>query len=285
MNAEPLAAHTMRIRPNKNWLKIDWKELYEYRDLMWFLVRRDFTTIYKQSILGPVWFVIQPLVTTLVFTVVFGQIAKIGTEGVPSFLFYFSGIVLWNYFQGVMNGVSGTLIGNAGLFGKVYFPRLIVPLSLVITQLVTLALNVLMFAAFFLYYLFFTHASIQPSGWMVLLPFLVMYCAAVGLGVGLWLSALTAKYRDLRFALSFLSQLWMYATPIVYPLSLVPEKWVWLISLNPMTVPIELNRYIFLGTGTVNLPMIVSGGVLSLALLVSGLLVFNRVQRTFVDVV
>ena len=273
------------IKANQPWWRIDWTEIWNYRDLLFFLVKRDFATVYKQSILGPFWFVIQPLVTTLVFTVVFGHFARISTEGVPGFIFYLSGLVLWNYFQGVMNGVSGSLIGNAGLFGKVYFPRLIVPLSLVVSNLVSLAMNFLMFMAFFIYFLFFTSAPIFPSELMVILPFLVLYCAVTGMGVGLWLSALTAKYRDLRFALPFLAQLWMYATPVVYPLSLVPEKWKWIIALNPMTAAVELNRYIFLGVGTISIQMIASGLILSLLLLFSGLLAFNRVQRTFVDVV
>jgi len=273
------------IRPNTSWFSIDWKEIVEYRDLLWFLVLRDFTAIYKQSILGPLWFVLQPLATTVVFTVIFGSIAKIGTDGLPPFIFYMSGMVLWNYFQGVMNGVSGALIGNAGVFSKVYFPRLVVPLSLVISNLGQFALNFLMFLGFYLYYYYFTEAKIHPSLWIGLLPLLVIQCAAIGLGVGLWLCALTVKYRDLRFALPFLAQLWMFATPIVYPASLVPEQWRWIVAINPMAGVVELNRFIFFGVGSVTQDILIGGFLASLLLLVSGLLIFNRVQRTFVDTI
>lgn len=273
------------IRPNTSWCSIDWKEIIEYRDLLWFLVLRDFTAIYKQSILGPIWFVLQPLATTVVFTVIFGSIAKIGTDGLPPFIFYMSGTVLWNYFQGVMNGVSGALIGNAGVFSKVYFPRLVVPFSLVVSNLGQFALNFLMFVGFYLYYYYFTAAKIHPSFWIGLLPLLVIQCSAIGLGVGLWLSALTVKYRDLRFALPFLAQLWMYATPIVYPASLVPEQWRWIVALNPMAGVVELNRFIFFGVGAVTQDILIGGFLASLLLLVSGLLIFNRVQRTFVDTI
>jgi len=273
------------IRPNTSWFSIDWKEIIEYRDLLWFLVLRDFTAIYKQSILGPIWFVLQPLATTVVFTVIFGSIAKIGTDGLPPFIFYMSGTVLWNYFQGVMNGVSGALIGNAGVFSKVYFPRLVVPLSLVVSNLGQFALNFLMFIGFYLYYYYFTAANIHPSFWIGLLPVLVIQCAAIGLGVGLWLSALTVKYRDLRFALPFLAQLWMYATPIVYPASLVPEPWRWIVTINPMAGVVELNRFVFFGVGAVTQDILIGGFLASLLILISGLLVFNRVQRTFVDTI
>jgi lipopolysaccharide transport system permease protein len=273
------------IRPNTSWFSVDCKEIIEYRDLLWFLVLRDFTAIYKQSILGPIWFVLQPLATTVVFTVIFGSIAKIGTDDLPPFIFYMSGTVLWNYVQGVMNGVSGALIGNAGVFSKVYFPRLIVPFSRVVSNLGQFALNFVMFAGFYLYYYYFTATKIQPSFWIGLLPLLVIQCAAIGLGVGLWLSALTVKYRDLRFALPFLAQLWMYATPIVYPASLVPEQWRWIVALNPMAGVVELNRFIFFGVGAVTQDILIGGFLASLLLLVSGLLIFNRIQRTFVDTI
>jgi len=274
-----------RIRPNTSWFSIDWKEIIEYKDLLWLLVQRDFTAIYKQSILGPIWFVLQPLATTVVFTVIFGSIAKISTESLPPFIFYMSGTVLWNYFQGVMNGVSGVLIVNAGIFSKVYFPRLLVPFSLVVSNLGQFILNFLMFVGFYLYYYYFTPANIHPSFWIGLLPLLVIQCAAIGLGVGLWLSALTVKYRDLRFALPFFSQLWMYATPIVYPVSLVPEQWRWIVALNPMAGVVELNRFIFFGLGSVSQDILMVSFFASLLLLVSGLLIFNRVQRTFVDTI
>lgn len=277
--------HRIHIKANRSWVHIPWKEIWEYRDLLWFLVLRDFTAIYKQSILGPLWFILTPLATTVVFTVIFGNIAKVSTDGMPPFIFYMSGMTLWNYFQGVMNGVSGSLIGNAALFGKVYFPRLIVPLSLVVSNLGQFLLNLAVFIGFYLYYLYFSGAALTPSWWILMLPALVVHCAAIGLGVGLWLSALTVKYRDLRFALPFLAQLWMYATPIVYPASLVPERWKWIVMLNPMASVVEFNRYAFLGVGTLNRDVAVGGFLGGIALLVSGLFIFSKVQRTFVDTI
>lgn len=277
--------HRTIIRTNQPWWRIDWRELVEYRDLLWFMVLRDFTAVYKQTILGPLWFVLQPLVTTLVFTVVFGRIAQIGTDGVPPFLFYMSGMVLWNYFQGVMNGVSGSLIGNAHVFGKIYFPRLIPSLSLVISNLAQFGLNFLMFLGFYVYYLCFTPCAIRPTWWVLAVPLLVLHAAAIGLGVGLWLSALTVKYRDLRFALPFLAQVWMYATPIVYPASMVSEQWRWLIALNPMAGVIEFNRFAFMGAGTISSDILLGGFAAGILLLVTGLMFFNKIQRTFVDTI
>ena len=273
------------IKANNRWLHIPWHELWEYRDLLVNLVLRDLTAIYKQSILGPLWFIIAPLATTIVFTVVFGNVAKISTDGLPPFLFYMSSMVLWNYFQGCLNGVSGSLISNVGLMGKVYFPRLIVPLSLTISNLAQFILNFAMFIVFYLYFFFFSSAEIKPSWWILTLPILILHCAAVGLGVGLWLSALTVKYRDLKFALPFLSQLWMYATPVVYPSSIVPEKWKWLLFINPMAGIVEFNRFAFMGVGTFDHNILIVGVFSGVFLLLSGVLVFNKIQRTFIDTI
>ncbi len=273
------------IKADQSYLHINWREIWEYRDLLWFFVLRDFTAVYKQSILGPLWFVLQPLATTLVFTVVFGNIAKIGTDGVPPFLFYLSGMVLWNYFQNCMNSVSNVLIGQAGMLSKVYFPRLVLPLSQVISNLGQFLLNFAMFLGFWVYYRCFTDAAIQPHALIVCAPLLVLQCAAVGLGVGLWLSAATVKYRDLRFALPFLAQLWMFLTPIVYPASLVSKKWHWLIAINPMAGIVEFNRHAFLGVGNIDFSFYFTGLMVGLVMLVTGLLAFNKVQRTFVDTI
>lgn len=273
------------IQAHQSWYRVDWREIWEYRDLLRFMVSRDLTAIYKQSILGPLWFVLQPLATTLVFSVIFGNIARLGTDGIPPFLFYLSGMVLWNYFQGVMNGVADSLIGNAQVFSKVYFPRLIVPLSLATSNLAQFLLSLCMFLGFFLYYLTFTGASITPTWWILALPLLVIHCAVIGLGVGLWLSAMTVKYRDLRFALPFLAQLWMFSTPIVYPASMVPEKWHWILMINPMAAIIGFNRFAFFNTGVEQINAIIGSVVIGLALLLSGVFVFNKVQRTFVDTI
>jgi len=277
--------HQTIIKANQKWLHIPWRELWDYRDLLVNLVLRDLTAIYKQSILGPLWFIIAPLSTTIVFTVVFGNVAKISTDGLPPFLFYMSSMVLWNYFQGCLNGVSGSLISNVGIMGKVYFPRLIVPLSLTIGNLAQFILNFCMFIIFYLYFYCFSSAEIKPSWWILALPFLIMHCAAVGLGVGLWLSAMTVKYRDLKFALPFLSQLWMYATPVVYPSSIVPEKWKWLLFINPMAGIVEFNRFAFMGVGTFNTGILIAGLLSGIFFLLSGLLVFNKIQRTFIDTI
>lgn len=273
------------IKPNQSWLSVDWKEIWQYRDLLWLMVWRNFTTVYKQSILGPLWFVIQPLATTVVFTIVFGQIAKIGTDGIPPFVFYMSGMVLWNYFAGCLNGASSSLVGNAGLFQKVYFPRLIAPISILFSQMMYFLVNLAVFVAFYIYYLFFFETSIQPTLWILALPALVLQAAIVGMGIGLWLSALTVKYRDVSFLLPFLTQLWMYATPIIYPASSVPEKLRWLYYLNPMVSVVEFNRFAFFGVGTLTKEIFIFGIGVGILILITGLLMFNRSQRTFVDII
>jgi lipopolysaccharide transport system permease protein len=284
--AEPTPAYELRIRPNQNWLRIDWRGLWEYRDLLLILVRRDFVSRYKQTVLGPAWFILQPLLTTLVFTVLFGTVAKLPTDGLPPILFYLCGMLGWSYFANVFQSTSATLVNNAGLFGKVYFPRLVVPLSSVISNLFALALQLATFAAFWVY---FKMAS--PAGahffarWELLwlLPLVVAQIGLLSLGVGLWMSALTAKYRDFTHMLPLLLQVWMYATPIIYPLSMIPEKWRWVVALNPLTVPTEALRWSLLGQGQVEPTHVLLSVVSCLALAVTGLFLFQRVERTFVD--
>lgn len=274
------------IKANQPWWRINWHEIWEYRDLLLLLVKRDLTAIYKQTILGPLWFVIQPLITTVVFTIIFGRLGGLSTDGIPHFIFYMSGTVVWGYFQGVLNHGAGSLIGNMSLLSKVYFPRLIIPFSGVVTCFVHLLLNFIMFLGFYGYYLFFTDSVLTPNGWLLLLPVFVVQCALIGVGFGLWVSSLTIKYRDLRFALPFLTQLWMYATPIVYPASLVvTPHWKWLYWMNPMTAVIEFSRYGFTGKGTLFLPGLAMSWTVTVIVLVSGLLLFNKIQRSFVDTI
>jgi len=281
-----MTTHQTIIRAGRSWWHIDWRELREYQDLLLLLVKRDLTAIYKQTILGPLWFIIQPLVTTLVFTVIFGKVAKISTDGVPQFIFYMSGTVLWTYFQGVLNYGAGSLISNSALFSKVYFPRLVIPLSGVLTQLAHFALNYLMFLGFYFYYLLLTPSGMQPNLLLFAVPLLVFQCSLIGLGFGLWVAAMTTKYRDLSFALPFLTQLWMYATPVVYPASLVVNlKWKFVLWLNPMTAVVEINRFAFTGKGTLFVPGIALSWIVTIMALISGLFLFNKVQRTFVDTV
>ena len=277
--------HRTLIRPSRGWLHIPVREILAYRDLLFFLVKRDLTAIYKQSILGPVWFVLQPLATTLVFTVIFGRVAKIGTDGLPPFLFYMCGMVLWHYFAGCLNGVSGSLLTNAPLLRKVYVPRLSIPFALVISSLAQFLLNFGTFVCFYLYFYFFTDVHLAPTWWIASIPVLVLHCAVAGLGAGLWLAALTVKYRDLRFALPFFSQLWLYMTPIIFPASKVPPQWRILLAINPMASVVEFNRFAFFGRGIVDGSFLAVGAASALLLLLTGLIAFNRVQRTFVDTI
>lgn len=274
------------IRPTRGWFKLGLGELWHYRDLLLILVHRDFSAKYKQTVLGPAWFVLQPLLTTLVFTIIFGHIAKIPTDGLPPVLFYMAGLVAWNYFAQTFQTTSATLVTNAGLFGKVYFPRLIVPLSTVLSNLIAFALQLGTFLCLWLYYKFFTAASgfaIAPT--VVYFPLLLLQLAALSLGAGLWMTSLTVKYRDFVHLSAFLIQLWMYATPVIYPFSQIPPRWQWVAALNPMAMPAETMRAMFLGKGSVAPPYLAISATVTLAILVSGAMLFSRVERSFVDTV
>jgi lipopolysaccharide transport system permease protein len=275
---------TIVIRNRSGWLDIDLKELWRYRDLILLFVRRDFVTLYKQTILGPAWFLVQPLFSTLVFTVVFGRIAKIPTDGLPQPLFYMSAIVAWNYFASCLTATSNTLIANAGIFGKVYFPRLTVPLSVVITNLLTF---IIQFAVFLCLLLFFylRGAAIKPNALIFFVPFLILQMGVLGLGFGVLVSSLTTKYRDFSFFVSFGVQLWMYATPIVYPLSQIPERWQWLYALNPMAAVIGAFRYAFLGAGSVRPLHLVTSLAVTVVVLIFSIMLFRRVEKKFMDTI
>lgn len=273
------------IKANNPWWHVDWHELLEYRDLLWFMVKRDLTATYKQTILGPTWFIIQPLLTTIVFTIIFGKVAKLSTDGIPQFVFYMAGTIMWNYFQGCMTKSGNSLIANTNVLSKVYFPRLVIPLSSVFTNLAHFLLNLIMFLGFYAWF-FYTSPSMRPNIGIVFFPLLIVQCALIGLGVGLWIAALTIKYRDLRFALPFLSQLWMYGTPIVYPASIIASpKWRMLLWSNPMSFVVESTRWMFTGTGTISLNAGAISITMTLLILISGLFLFNKVQRTFVDTI
>ncbi|MCK5807842.1 ABC transporter permease [bacterium] len=247
-------------------------------------VRRDFVTQFKQTILGPLWFFIQPLMTTGMFVVVFGKIAKIPTDNIPPPLFYMSGIVFWNFFSGSLTRTSNVFVANAGIMKKVYFPRLTIPISTLITGMMRMAIQLSLFFIILFYY-FMKGAPVGMNAYALLLPFLIIHLALLGLAVGLIISALTTKYRDLSFLVQFGMQLWMYATPIVYPLSQVPEKWRFYYSFNPVVPMLELFKKGFLGAGSANWMMWgISFGV-TLILLFIGIIVFNAVERTFVDTV
>lgn len=273
------------IRPKDPWWQIDWGEIFRFRELIWLFVRRDFVSEHKQTILGPLWFVLQPLGGTIVFTIIFGKVAKLGTDGIPPILFYNSGLIIWTYLQGSMNVASQALRANSQLFQKVYFPRLVTPLAGIIGKLWQLILNFSIFLCFMAYFLFFTESSIQPNLLILLFPLLVLQSAFIGLGFGLWIASLTIRYRDLHFAIPLLLQLWMYATPIVYPASLIPEKWRWVVWMNPMSSVVELNRYAFTGAGSISLNPVIFSWVVTIIVLMSGLFIFNKVQQTFIDTI
>lgn len=275
------------IEPNRSWLAIPWRALWDYRDLLVLLVRREFVSKYKQTILGPIWFVLQPLFTTVVFTVIFGNVAHIPTDGLPRVLFYLSGLVAWNYFAQNLAVASATFTANAYIFGKVYFPRLIVPLSVVVSNVFTLAIQLATFLAFFAYFKFFTSSGhLLSMHWsIVFLPLLVGYTAAISLGFSLVLASMTAKYRDLTHMLQLLIQLWMFATPVIYPLSEVSEKWRWIATLNPMTSVVECYRLMLMSTASLSWEgVFISLGVSAVAL-IAGVFLFQKTERTFIDTV
>lgn len=275
------------ITPKKHLLDINFKELWDYKDLLFLFVRRDFVSVYKQTILGPLWFFIQPIFTTLIFTVVFGQLASIPTDGLPPLLFYMCGITTWNYFSECLNKTSNTFVANAGIFGKVYFPRLILPLSIVISNLLKFGIQLLLFIGFLLYY-YFTGAAIHPNFTILLLPLLIILMAGLGLGFGIIISSMTTKYRDLQFLIIFGVQLFMYATPIVYPLSLAKEKlgeYSWVADLNPMSSIVETMKYAFLGQGDFSIYQLGYSFIFMIVLLFIGIITFNKVEQTFMDTV
>ena len=275
----------MVIEPQRGLLDLRLGELLRYRDLVLLFVRRDFVAVYKQTVLGPLWYLIQPLLTTLTFTVIFGQIASLPTDGLPQFLFYMSGTVVWAYFADCLNKTSNTFVQNAGLFGKVYFPRLAVPVSILISNLITFSIQFLLFLLFVSYFAL-QGADIHPNwAWIALSPLLVLMMAGLGLGVGVIISSLTTKYRDLRFLVQFGVQLLMYATPVIYPVSSIPQRFQWIILANPMTPILEAFRYAFLGAGTVDLAHLSYSFGFMLAVVFLGSLIFNRVEQTFMDTV
>lgn len=276
---------TMTIEPQRSLLDLRLGELWRYRDLVLLFVRRDFVSVYKQTVLGPLWYLIQPLLTTITFTVVFGNIASLPTDGLPQFLFYMSGTVVWGYFAACLTKTSETFVQNANLFGKVYFPRLAVPVSVLISSLITFLIQFAMFLAFMLYFAV-RGTPIQPHWlWIALSPVLILMMAGLGLGFGVIISSLTTKYRDLRFLVQFGVSLLMYATPVIYPVSSIPERFQWVILANPMTPIVEAFRFAFLGAGTVDTGHLLYSFAFMLVVVFLGSVIFNRVEQTFMDTV
>lgn len=274
------------IKPKNKLLDINLKELWAYRDLCELFVKRNIITQYKQTVLGPLWFVIQPLMTTVMYMVVFGGIAHISTDGLPQPLFYLAGISFWQYFSDCLNKTSNTFIDNAGIFGKVYFPRLIMPIATVTSNLVRFFIQFSLFLTIYAYYQLFTPITIYTNWYALLIPILVIMLAGLALGFGILFSSMTTKYRDLQLLLSFFVSLWMYATPVIYPLSTVTNtKLRLLMSLNPLTGILEAFKYGMLGVGEFSWGMLAYSFCFMIVLLFIGIVIFNKVQRSFMDTV
>lgn len=275
---------TTVIKPKSKWYDIDFKAIWQYRDLLMLFVRRDFVAVYKQTVLGPIWFFVQPILTTITFTFIFGNFAKIPTDGVPPIIFYLSGLTFWNYFAGCLQGTSNTFVSNAGVFGKVYFPRLITPISITISNLIKFGIQFLLFLAVFFYY--WNVGAVQPNWTLVFLPLFIAMMAGLGLGFGILISSLTTKYRDFSFLVGFGIQLLMYASPIIYPFSLLEPKWRMALNLlNPMSSIIEALKYGFLGQGVFSPTYLAISFLYMCILLFVGIVLFHRVEKSFMDTV
>ncbi|MDU5920542.1 MAG: ABC transporter permease [Clostridiales bacterium] len=275
---------TTIIKPKTGWFDINLKELFQYKDLITMFVKRDFKTLYKQTILGPLWIIINPLLTTVMYTIVFGNIANISTDGMPQIVFYMLGTTVWTYFSTSLTKTSTTFTGNAAIFGKVYFPRLVTPISTVVSGLINFAVQFVMFLCFAIYY-YIAGAPIQPNIYILLTPLLLVELAALALGFGIIISSLTTKYRDLAVLVTFGVQLWMYATPVVYPASQLGGKLKTLMMLNPVSPIVEAFRYAFLGSGEMPWTYLGISVVSTFIVMYIGVILFSRVEKTFMDTV
>lgn len=275
---------TTVIKPKTGWFDINLKELVQYKDLISMFVKRDFKTVYKQTILGPLWLIISPLLTTLMFTVVFGNIANISTDGMPQIVFYMLGTTVWTYFSSCLTKTSSTFTGNAAIFGKVYFPRLVTPISTVISGLINFGVQFFMFLGFMAYFMI-KGSPIEPNLWILITPLLLVQLAALALGFGIIISSLTTKYRDLAVLVTFGIQLWMYATPVVYPASQIGGKLKTLMMLNPVSPIVESFRYAFLGSGSIPWNYLGISLITTVVVLLVGVVLFSRVEKTFMDTV
>jgi lipopolysaccharide transport system permease protein len=273
----------IRIRPSHSLFSLQLREAWHYRDLLLLLVRRDFVSFYKQTVLGPVWFFLQPLLTTVMYVFIFGRLAGLSTDGLPQPLFYMTGIVAWNYFAECITKTSTVFRDNAAIFGKVYFPRLIMPLSIVVSNLVRFGVQLLLLLCMIAYYVLFQGYAFQANAYLLLFPLMVLLMAVLGLGSGMLISAMTTKYRDLAFLVTFGVQLFMYATPVIYPLSSAPAAARGIIAANPLTPVLEGIRLGLLGRGEMSAASLAYAVGASLAVLLTGIVVFNRVEKTFID--
>ncbi|MBM7417829.1 MULTISPECIES: ABC transporter permease [Chryseobacterium] len=280
---EPQQKWTETIEDSHSLFDLKLKEVWKYKDLIYMFVKRDFVSSFKQTILGPVWFFINPIFTTLAYLIIFGNIAGLSTDGAPKVLFYLAGVMLWNYFSTCLTGTSSTFAGNAGIFGKVYFPRLVTPISVVISNLMRFGVQFLLFLVFWLYFLF--KGEIQPNIWMLATPFLIILMAVFALGTGMIFSALTTKYKDLNMLLGFGVSLYMYATPVIYPVSSLKGITKEIAYYNPLTGIFECFKYGWLGKGDFSMPMLGASTIIIFFLLALGTIIFNKVEKTFMDTV
>ena len=272
------------IKPKSGWFNIPFGMIYRYHDLIFMFVKRDFVTFYKQTILGPLWYVIQPLVNSVIFTVIFGKLAKIPTDGIPPFLFYMAGTVAWGYFSTCLTQTSNTFVANREIFGKVYFPRMTVPISIVITGIFQFLIQFVIFIGFLLYY-WIQGADVTPSIMIFTLPLILLQMAILGFGMGIFVSSLVTKYRDLTYAMTFAVQIWMYLTPVVYPLTQVPENYRNLYVLNPMVSIVESFRGVFLGVSSIETHHILISVFVTMIIFIIGVILFSRIEKTFMDTV
>lgn len=275
---------TEEIKSENSIFSLNLREVWHYRDLLLMLVKKDYVTFYKQTILGPIWFFVQPILTTLIYVLLFGQIAKLSTDGTPQIAFYLSGITIWNYFSETLTKTSTVFRDNAAVLGKVYFPRLIMPLSIVVSGLMKFAVQFALFVAVVLYYTYVKNV-LHPNLWILATPFLLLLMASFSLGLGMVFSSLTTKYKDLVFLLTFGIQLFMYATPVVYSISSIPLQYQWIVNLNPLTGIFECFRYGFLGSGNFSPDSLLLSSVFIAIILLFGVLIFNKVEKNFMDTV
>jgi len=275
---------TEEIKSQKTLFSINFKEVWHYRDLLFLLVKRDFIVFYKQTILGPIWFFVQPILTTIIYVIIFGQVAKLSTDGLPQMAFYLSGVTIWSYFSDVLNKTSTVFQSNASIFGKVYFPRLIMPLAIVFSGLMKFLVQFTLFVCVVLYFIF-VKGTIHPNLWILTTPFLLLLMAAFALGLGMIFSSMTTKYKDLTMLLSFGVQLFMYVTPVVYTVTSIPSKYKFIVRFNPLTSIFECFRYGYLGAGHFQPLTLVYSAISIFVLLAVGVVIFNKVEKSFMDTV
>lgn len=273
------------ISPKRDWFKFDVSGIWRYRDLILFFIRRDLATEYKQTVLGVSYHIINPIASTFIKVVIFGKIANLSTDGIPQFLFYLSGGIMWSYFSKCLAIGRGVFLNNRELYSQVYIPKLAVPIANIISEFIKLFMQIILFIVFFFYYQY-NGVDLQPSLTIVIiLPILFLQCSFLGLGFGLILSSFTTRYRDLNFLGGYINSFWMYASPVVYPLSVIPEKWHYLLSFNPMVGIIEFSRQLIFGTGTFHMEQLINGLITTVVFTILGLISYNSVEKTFLDTV